>query len=289
MYPHLFGLRFPPTFGLLVVLGFLFGTHIHAKLVNESATDREREGYAALPVWVLLGIMSGARMMYVLVEILRDSPVGQNYLAKPWEMLFYWEGGLVMYGGAFGAIAAAMLCIKKYGLPMAYTLDTGAISCYAGLGIGRIGCLMVGDDFGQIVPSNLDSLPFPLTIQVPDPLPEGSLFGVENAGRILWNTQIWMSVNAFMIAKIGHWVFTKRRYAGQSALTMFVMYSVMRSLIESKRGDSVRGLWFDGALSTSQVISIGFGLICLVLLLVNKGRRDEPQAAQEEAAPSEAS
>ena len=286
MHPHLFGLRFPPTFGLLVVLGFLLGTHIHGKLVNATASEREREGYAALPVWVLLGIMIGARLMYVIVEIARGSETGQSYLSHPLDILKYWEGGLVMYGGAFGAILSATLCVRKYGLPLAYTIDTGAIACFAGLCIGRIGCLMVGDDFGQIVPAHLASLPFPITIHVPDPLPNGSLFGDANAGQVLWNTQIWMSLNAAMISKVGHLIFKRRRYQGQAALWMFVMYAVMRSLVESKRGDSLRGLWFGDTISTSQLISIGFGLVCVALLIKNR-RRIDPIDATLEPAESE--
>jgi hypothetical protein len=53
------------------------------------------------------------------------------------------------------------------------------------------------------VPAEYATLPFPVVLHVPNPLPEHSLFGAENAGQVLWATQVWMSLNGFLLALLG--------------------------------------------------------------------------------------
>jgi phosphatidylglycerol---prolipoprotein diacylglyceryl transferase len=135
---------------------------------------------------------------------------------------------------------------------------------------------MVGDDFGAVVPEALQHLPFPITVTVPDPLPEGSLFGSANAGQVLWGTQMWMSFNALILGFIAWRILKKRRYTGQVTLWALLIYSITRYTIENFRGDEIRGLWFGGILSTSQLISIVAGLFALVMLVRCRHQTDPP-------------
>lgn len=285
MHPILFtipGIDFPiRSFGLMVVLGFLLGSHVYAVLGQRYAQDpvREAPGFAAVPLWVLVGVLLGARAMYIAVEILRGSETGQTYLDDPLKMLAYWEGGLVMYGGAFGGMALGLWAARKHQLRVWHALDLGLVAGMLGLSIGRIGCLLVGDDFGGRVPPEYQHLPFPLTLRVPEVLPEGSLFGEDNAGQVLWATQPWMMVNALTIFAVGLWLLKRRRWEGQVAAQALVLYALGRSTIEHFRGDDIRGLWFGGMLSTSQVVSIVVGTICLAILVVNRKRDDRPKPA----------
>lgn len=280
MHPILFeipGLGIPVrSFGLMVVLGFLLGNYLFGRLGMKYALDPQREapGYAAVPLWILGGILIGARLMYVVVEIAKGSETGQRYVDDPLTIFAYWEGGLVMYGGTFGGILLGLWAAKRYGLRLAHSLDLGMISGFFGLSIGRIGCLLVGDDYGKVVPESAEDLPFPIVVKVPDELPDGSLFG-ENAGEVLWATQPWMSINAVLMGVVGLFLLKRRKYAGQVTLWLLVLYSVMRYLIEMFRGDALRGVWFDGALSTSQLVSIGLGSVSLVILFLLRGRREE--------------
>ncbi|MEL6427992.1 MAG: prolipoprotein diacylglyceryl transferase family protein [Planctomycetota bacterium] len=283
MHPVLFEIFGLPlrSFGLMVVLGFLLGSHLFAKLGHKYALDQRREapGFQAVPLWILAGIMLGARAMYVIVEILRGSPAGQQYLADPFTMLAYWEGGLVMYGGTFGGIALGLWAARKHRLRLWHALDLGMTTGFFGLAVGRVGCLLVGDDYGSIVPESAEGLPFPLTITVPDPLPAESLFGEQNRGQVLWATQPWMSANAVLLGAIGTWLIPRRRFAGFVTLVLLTLYSVGRFVIEMYRGDEIRGMWFDGAISTSQLVSIVLGSVSVVLLIALRNRREAPPVA----------
>jgi phosphatidylglycerol:prolipoprotein diacylglycerol transferase len=260
----------------MVVAGFLLGTHVLDRLAMKYADhpQTERAGYAALPIWILIGILLGARLMYVIVEILRGSDVGQEFLDSPFQILAYWRGGLVMYGGTAGGFVGALLCARKHKLRVPAAFDLGVVAAFSGLFVGRMGCLLVGDDYGSVAPASFATAPFPLVIHVPDPLPEGSLFGVENAGKVLWATQVWMSLAALWLSWIGARLLKRRRYAGQTSLVLLLMYSILRSTIEAFRGDEVRGLWFGETVSTSQLISAVLGVVCLTLLVRNRKRRE---------------
>lgn len=278
MYPILFevpGIGFPiRSFGLMVALGFLLGSYLFTRLVAKHSPDPEHDvpRYGAVTTWVLIGVLAGARLMYVVVEIARDSETGRQYLANPLQILAIWKGGLVMYGGFLGALGAGMWCARRKGLDVLHAADLGVVAGFVGQAVGRVGCLLVGDDYGARVPERFRHLPFPITVRVPDPLPEGSLFGPENAGELLWATQPMMSAKALVVAAIGLWVLKHRRYRGQVVLVVLLAYSVLRFLVEMLRGDEIRGVWLQGHLSTSQLIAFAVGTVALVLLIRNSRR-----------------
>jgi phosphatidylglycerol---prolipoprotein diacylglyceryl transferase len=280
MHPILFevpGVGFPVRmFGVMLGLGFLAGAWLFSVLVARFSKTPERdvEAYGALPTWILFGIILGARMLYVIVEIARGSPVGREFVSEPWTMIAVWQGGLVMYGGFIGAVVGGVWCAKRQHLRPLHAMDLGMVAGFVGQAIGRVGCLLVGDDYGSRVPQKWSWLPFPITLRVPDPLPPESLFGAENAGQLLWATQPMMSFKALIVAAVSYWVLKRRRYEGQAAWAGVTTYALLRFVVEFFRGDEVRGVWFGGALSTSQLISLVAGSASLAMLLKNRSRRD---------------
>jgi phosphatidylglycerol:prolipoprotein diacylglycerol transferase len=264
------------SFGVMLAIGFLVGSWLFTKLVAARLADPAKDlaRYANLPVWILIGIVVGARLVYVIVEVSKGSAVGHQYLDAPWTVFAVWEGGLVMYGGLFGGMVGGSWYCFTHDIAIPGAMDLGLVAGFVGYGIGRIGCLLVGDDYGAIVPPEYANLPFPVVLHVPKPLPELSLFGDENAGQVLWATQPWMSINGFFLALVGWLLLKRRHYRGQVSLILIAGYALDRSIIEHFRGDAVRGVWFGGAISTSQLISIAAGATALALLAAFARRRD---------------
>ena len=95
-------------------------------------------------MWILVGILLGARAMCVVVEIFKGSATGQRYLDDPMAIFYYWEGGLVMYGGT-GGIALGLYAAPSTDCTSP-TPWTGLAAGFCGLAVGRVGCLLVGDD-----------------------------------------------------------------------------------------------------------------------------------------------
>jgi phosphatidylglycerol:prolipoprotein diacylglycerol transferase len=285
VHPILFtipGLDFPiRSFGLMLAVGFLVGSWLLGKLAARYGDDPQGdpERFSRVTFWILIGVVLGARLLYILVEIGQGSEVGHEFTSMPWKVLAVWEGGLVMYGGMFGACALGMWAAKRETMRVWHALDLGLVAGMVGLAIGRVGCFLVGDDYGKVVPESCKDLPWPITLHVPQKLPPGSLFGQENAGKVLWATENWMSLKALLIAFVGWQLLKRRRYGGQVALVVVLLYALLRGTIEFFRGDTIRGLWFGGVISTSQIISIVMAVLCTALLLKNRGRRDEPRPA----------
>jgi phosphatidylglycerol---prolipoprotein diacylglyceryl transferase len=264
------------AFGLMVAIAFLVGSHILTRLAARFGDDPKGDParYSQITVWVVVGVILGARLMYVIVEISRGSDTGHQFTSHPWEIIQIWKGGLVMYGGLIGGITGGMLAAKRLGVRPVHALDLGLVAGFVGQAIGRVGCLLVGDDYGKVVPERFQHLPFPITLHVPNPLPPESLFGAENAGKILWATEPMMSIKALIVAFIGWQILKHRRFAGQAALWMILSYGILRSSVEMLRGDTVRGVWFGGAVSTSQLISLVVASIAIGLLIKNRNTRN---------------
>lgn len=272
------------AYGVLVALGFLVAAYgLWPRLLAVHGNDPERDPSrsAQVALWTLIGLLIGGRLGFVAVELLRawaspeGSVIGRQILSAPWEALYFWKGGGVMYGGLAGALIAGIACARRVGLELGTALDTGLVCGAVGLAIGRVGCLLVGDDHGRVVPAWAEDLPFPITLRIPDSAwlaehPE-SLLPREAAGELLWATQTWMSLAALALAVLGLWLLPHRRRPGQVALTLGAVYAIVRSVIECFRGDTVRGVWFDGAVSTSQLVSLPLFIGCTWWLWRTRG------------------
>lgn len=345
MHPILFevpGIGFEiPSFGVLVATGFLVGVWLWGRLLARYGSDPENDPLRAgdVSVWLLIGVIGGARLMYVgvesarylaadtgptaaryfdaadrgregftiqneLVALERDAAddaaraavaaqradlalarrvaVGHDFLHSPQKILFVWEGGLVMYGGFFGAILLGCWAGRKRGLHVWNGLDTALVAGMVGLAIGRWGCLLVGDDFGSVVPAEHRDLPFPLTLRVPSgewlAAHPKSLFPTDLAGEVLWATQPWMSINALLVALVAWSVLKRRRFYGQVTGVVLIHYALTRGFIEAFRGDEIRGLWFGGTVSTSQLIGLLGLALGVGILVANRGKKIEAAA-----------
>ena len=184
MHPVLFELPilgFPiRSFGVTVAAGILLGIWIWGRLAerygDEPKEDPLRVSQVAL--WVVVGVLVGARIMYVMVETsrylaadvtteqvelaqtnpavlskevlesAREVGVGHDFLHDPFKIFLIWQGGLVMYGGLIGGALFGILSSRSHGLKVWNALDMSSIGAFLGLSIGRWGCLLVGDDYG---------------------------------------------------------------------------------------------------------------------------------------------
>ena len=312
MYPVVFG--FLPSFGLLVATGFLVGVWLWGRLLATHGLDPKEDPQRAsdVAIWLLVGVIGGGRLMYVAVETTRylgaerseameayldgdaaratelsdaewdtvqHITVGHAFLNDPLKLFFVWEGGLVMFGGMAGAMILGAWAARRRSLNPWNGLDTGLTAGFVGQAIGRWGCLLVGDDYGRVVPEGSEGLPFPIAIRVPSAewlqANPKSLFDRDLAGEVLWATQIWMSLNALIVAGVAYLVLRRRRHLGTVTGVLLIHYSISRAVIEMFRGDEVRGVWFGGTVSTSQLVAV-VGVLVGIAILVTARRRPLP-------------
>ena len=193
MHPVLFELPFGlpiRSFGVTVAVGILLGIWVWGRLAERYGDDprEDPQRISQVALWAVIGVLVGARLMYVAVETSRylasdvtheeierarsasggmtpeerdealEVAVGHDFLDDPFKVFLIWEGGLVMYGGLIGGILFGILSARSHGLKVWNALDTALIGAFIGLSIGRWGCLLVGDDYGgQVPPEWVDS------------------------------------------------------------------------------------------------------------------------------------
>ncbi len=112
-----------------------------------------------LAVGVIFASLVGARLFFVLEN-------HQEFTAKWWEAFYIWQGGLVYYGGLFGAVIAALVWFQHEKWPMAFSFDLVAPYISLGQAIGRMGCFLngccygvVSNKYGLVFPGGEDNLP----------------------------------------------------------------------------------------------------------------------------------
>ena len=177
MYPILFqfGSFTISSFGVMMVIAFLLGNYL-------LRIDVVAEGYDAIIAddiifRAAIGGILGAKFYYLIENI----PTGQaadniNGLINIIAGIFTLNGeriafgiqnfgaGLVFLGGLVGGMATVSWYIYRKNLNWLKISDLAAPFLVLGHGIGRIGCFLVGDDYG--IPTNL-----PWAIAFPNGLP----------------------------------------------------------------------------------------------------------------------
>ena len=127
------------SFGVFMFLSFLTA----GVLLKPEMERAELDGEAAwdLLLMAVLGGILGAKLYYVLLHYPR-------LFADPVGAIFS-RGGMVWYGGFAGGTALVVWEIKRKKLPLGRMADVIAPILPIGYAIGRMGCFLVGDDYGR--------------------------------------------------------------------------------------------------------------------------------------------
>jgi phosphatidylglycerol---prolipoprotein diacylglyceryl transferase len=193
-----------------------------------------------LCLYILASAILGAKLLLVAVE-------WRRYLANPRDLVEVLRSGGVFYGGLIAATAIGVWYMKKNHLPAWRIADMGAPSIALGEAIGRWGCFAAGCCYGRPTDG-----PFGVTFT--DPFANeavGTPLGVP-----LHPTQIYLSLNAFLIFLILQWAYRRKTYDGEVFWLYVLLYAITRGILEIWRGDLVRGFVIPGVLSTSQFIGL---------------------------------
>jgi phosphatidylglycerol:prolipoprotein diacylglycerol transferase len=147
MHPTLFRipfLDFPiSTFGVMLAVAFLVGSWITARRMAEEGLDPELA--TTLLIYVMLGGIFGSKLYYAVDVSLRTG--------APFMQLFLARDGITWYGGLLMATLVGAIGCRIHRLPVKTFADCTAVAGAVGQALGRVGCFLVGDDYGR--PSSL--------------------------------------------------------------------------------------------------------------------------------------
>jgi phosphatidylglycerol:prolipoprotein diacylglycerol transferase len=201
----------------------------------------------AIP-WVIFGGLIGARLFHVIDHW------PDEYAANPVRALYIWEGGLAIWGGVIGGLAALGLFAWRRGLSLAVLLDTAVPGLVLGQAVGRIACVITGDAVGKPTTG-----PFGLAYSSPDAM-------VPQLGVFYTPTPIYeMIMNLTIFAIV--WRLRKRPLPdGALFLVYLVFYSAGRFVITFGSAYKMIALGFNQAQLIS-LAGLAVGLPVLVGLL----------------------
>jgi phosphatidylglycerol:prolipoprotein diacylglycerol transferase len=135
MFPTLlkFGQFEITTFGLMMFLAFIGGGWVLSRQFRRFGLDEELA--SSIVVAAALGGIVGAKVYYAI-------------LFRSWSLLFE-RAGLVWYGGLIGGFLACSWLVWRAKADYLKVADAAAPALSFGYALGRIGCFLVGDDYGR--------------------------------------------------------------------------------------------------------------------------------------------
>ena len=223
------------SFGVMVALGALAGLWVFRR---ELARAHLPEAALDAAVYGLVGGLLGAKLLYVF-EHLRESP---------FMSLFLDRGGMSWFGGFVGGLTAGYITIRAKRWPLVPVLAAATPALAVGQMLGRVGCFLVGDDYGR-----------------PTSLPWGVAFpkGLPPTTERVHPTQIYEAIFLGLLA----WVLIRWRRTGVPDRVVlgryFLLAGAFRFLLEFVRVN-VRVL---GPFTVAHIFSlvvVAFGVLLLV-------------------------
>jgi phosphatidylglycerol:prolipoprotein diacylglycerol transferase len=247
-------------FGVMLVLAFL-ASYLQLRCGIKRLGIGDEEDASAIVFAAGLGGILGAKIYYAILNM-------------DWRLLFD-RSGLVWYGGFIAGTAGVLWIMRRRRLPAWPMLDAATPALALGYAVGRLGCFLVGDDYGR--PTDL-----PWGIAFPVGLPETTagnlrqMFGVDIPSSVpddtllrVHPTQLYETAIALAIWGFALWLFRRRPQPGTVALTVFGLLAVERFLIEFLRAKDDR---FFGGFTLAQVISVAVLILVLGIAWYRRGR-----------------
>jgi phosphatidylglycerol:prolipoprotein diacylglycerol transferase len=244
-------LRLPlHTYGLLLALGFVVAIWVAQREARRQGQDAEAIG--DLSFWILVAALVGSRVYYIFVNW--DDYFGQNALVSTRlgripRLFAVWEGGLVFYGGFIAATLTAWWYMRRHRMGFLAYADTLIPSVALGHFFGRLGCFSAGCCWGQVAHGHFPWLAeFP-----PDSLAYQSFAARADPSQYLapdrlhtlplHPTQLYEAAGELaLFLLLVSVVRPRKRFHGQVLATWLMAYAVLRSVVESFRGDVERGV-----------------------------------------------
>lgn len=264
MYPNLFeiGGVTITSFGVMMFLSFLTGAWVLARQLETRGLEGDI-AWDAL-IWIAVGGIVGAKLYYNFLhfDALAADPLGE--LTN--------RAGLVWYGGLIGGVLAYYAYVRRHRLPTARMFDATAPALALAYAVGRVGCFLVGDDYGlpteqpwgvafpQGAPPSTAGYLRTVGAEIPASVPDSTVLAVHP-------TQLYEVALALVMFVILLKLSRRGLRPGQLFGAFLGMYGIERFFIEFVRAKGDRILF---GLSTSQFMSLL--LVGLAILLWTRAR-----------------
>lgn len=279
------------SYGVLLATGIVTGSVVGWSLAKELQITAQK--YVAFCVVAAATALLGARGLYLFVQWKAEYVAANGAIL--WDrVLFPRANGFVVYGGFIAGVIGVAIFAWRTRTNVWRWWDIATVGMPIGLAIGRMGCFLAGCDFGAALGpaapgwlqwagkfprwSDLKGSPAwwqhthsglvlaqDACAQLHGAVRDGRCYlpasAVESAA--VHPTQLYELAVGLALFAWQRWLWGKRTFDGQVALSFMVLYGLARSALEMVRDDIERGQ--GGGLTTSQWIGLSTALLGVVV------------------------
>ncbi len=256
------------SYVFFMALGLLVGVSLALRENNKLPQPYPATGRVG--IWGLIGGLIGANAYYI---------IQYEGITKIYEIIFFWSGGYVFFGGFIGGVIGVWLYLRKNKIPFLPASDIGAPYLALGHAIGRLGCFFNGCCWGDLCNAPWGMV-FPNDSGVYDHQMIERLLHKEHTLPLpIHPTQLYEVFGLLMIFFLLRMIYRNKKYNGQVLLWYFCLYGAWRFFDENFRGDSAHTHF---GMTSSQLIALASCLasgIILFILYIFISRRKEKESA----------
>ncbi len=236
-------------YGLFYALGFLIAYFLISYLAERKGLGITKDDVADLLVYNIVGVVVGARLVYVIFYNL------SFYIQNPFEIIAVWNGGLSFHGGLLGAIIAISLFCKRKKIEFYYIADIAVIPVALALALGRIGNFINAELYGRITDVSwcID--------YSKNKFAKGLPSGCRHP------SQIYESIKNFAIFAILWFIKDKKLPKGFMFWSSVALYSLFRTIIEFFRQPDEQVGFIFNYFTMGQLLSFPLFLLGIYMLL----------------------
>ena len=244
------------SFGVFMLLAFLTAGYVlRAELQRVNEDPDKAWDFVFMAV---IGGILGAKVYYLLLNF-------PSLIEDPIRMVFS-RGGLVWYGGFLLATALVIREIRRQGLSVPVMADLIAPALALAYAVGRIGCFLVGDDWGLPTDSFL-GVRFPQGAPATTVQNIEQMFGITVDPALIEEYGNVVPVHPTQLYEVGmstliFFILWRIREHGHQKGWLFMLWlgcaGVERFLVEFLRAKDDR---FFGVLTVAQIISLAIVVV----------------------------
>jgi len=260
-------------YGITIAAAMLAGLWLAMRVAKK--TDQDPDIYFNLGMIAIVCALIGARAYYVIFD-------WGNYKDNLLEILNLRNGGLAIYGGVIGGVAATLVFARVKKQSFWQLADTASVGLILGQAIGRWGNFFNREAFGGYT-DGMFAMQLPLNaVYSWDVTPEmlehlqtvGGVQYIQVHPTFLYESVWNLGVLILLLLYRKH-----RKFQGEVFLLYLLGYGLGRAWIEGLRTDQ---LWIPGTeIPVSQVLAVVLVIVSSVIIAAKRKRAENAERTGE--------
>ncbi len=230
-------------YGIIIAIGLITAVLVCLRLAKKH--DVSEDTIFDIVIFGVPAAVICARIYYIAFR-------WGEYKDRLWDIFKIWEGGIAIYGGIIGAVAAAAIYCRVKKIKPLKVIDIGCIGLAIGQAIGRWGNLINREAFGAPASS---LVPWRMRLYTDDTMKTWAEVHPTFLYESLWN----VGVLVILLRLLG-----RKKYDGNVFWTYVLSYGIGRFWIEGLRMDSL----YLGPVRISQIVALVTAAAAIIIMSV---------------------